>query len=74
MHGHEDGPDLLLFLDRWLCWIVLLFEVGYLPVAWEPARFPGLVITGAAGKALFPANWIYLRAQGRAISLALLPI
>ncbi|MBU2552699.1 MAG: hypothetical protein KKB20_30075 [Proteobacteria bacterium] len=73
MYGLENSPDLLLFLNRWLWWIVLLFGIGYLLIAWEPARFPGIVIMGAVGKALFAANWIYLRAHGRATNLVLFP-
>lgn len=66
----QDAYSLFFFQSLWIT--VLVFGLGYLLVASEPARYVGIVILGCMGKLLFAINVFYHYSIGSLSSMAFL--
>lgn len=69
--GHSvEGPySLFFFQSLWLT--IFVFGIGYVLVATQPERYPGIIILGALGKLLFASQVVYRHSTGFLSNLAL---
>ena len=60
----RDDPTMIL-MYRLCCSMVLIFGLGYLLVATDPAVYPGLIILGIVAKLWISGFWFYANITGR---------
>ncbi len=68
----SDPVHIAIYRGAWVT--SLLYGLGFLAVARNPARHSGIVIMGGLGKALFAANLAYMHLSGWTSPLAVLVI
>ena len=65
-YGIETDDYHMIFLNRAIWLVVLMFGCGYLAIAYSPVDHVDIIVFGIAGKILIAISWFYLFARGRA--------